>query len=94
MNEEPFIHRKLSITGRVQGVFYRATAVDKARELGVHGFVRNEEGGIVYIEVEGSRDAVDKLIQWCKSGPTFAKVEEVSVTDGEVIGFNEFQITS
>ncbi len=86
------IHRKLRVTGRVQGVFYRATTMDKALELGLFGFVRNEPDGSVYIEVEGSEGKVNRLIEWCKAGPSFATVDDVYVEEGEIENFVNFQI--
>jgi len=86
------IHRKIWVTGRVQGVFYRATAMDKALELGLLGFVQNMPDGHVYIEVEGSQAGVESLISWCKKGSAFSRVETVSVEEGDVIGYLDFSI--
>ncbi len=88
----PVIHRNIRVSGRVQGVFYRATAMDKALQLGVKGFVRNEPDGSVYIEAEGTEKNVESLIEWCRTGPAFSKVTSVTVEEGMVYGYNGFKI--
>lgn len=74
----------LWISGRVQGVFYRATTSEEAESRGLTGWVRNAPDGRVEAEVQGSPDAVDELIDECRSGPPMAKVEEIEVDDVEV----------
>lgn len=71
----------LWISGRVQGVFYRAATSEKAQSRGLTGWVRNAPDGRVEAEVQGSPNAVDELIDECKSGPPMAKVEEIEVSD-------------
>lgn len=70
---------RLRVTGRVQGVFYRQSARDKARALGLCGWVRNTEDGAVELEVWGTRDRVEELISWCHCGPPAAKVSGVTI---------------
>lgn len=79
--------------GRVQGVFFRHSACEKARELNITGFVRNEEDGAVYIEAEGEEDALEQFIAGCRNGPELAKVEktEVSYSD-ELKHFTDFSM--
>lgn len=83
----------IRVHGRVQGVFFRHSACEKARELNITGFVRNEEDGAVYIEAEGEEDALEQFIAWCRSGPKLAKVEktEVSYSD-ELKHFTDFSM--
>lgn len=66
----------IRIRGDVQGVGFRYSVWLKARELGLAGFARNELGGNVYIEAEGSRDKLEELLQWCENGAP-GKVERV-----------------
>jgi len=68
------------IHGHVQGVFYRASTQDQARQLALVGFVRNLAEGAVELEAEGSRSSVDKLLDWCRKGPPAARVDQVEVT--------------
>jgi acylphosphatase len=71
----------LTMTGRVQGVFFRREAHREALKLGLTGFVRNEENGVVYAEAEGSEVAVGSFIRWCRRGPENARVENVDVRE-------------
>jgi len=67
------------VSGRVQGVCFRAYAHDKARELGVRGYVRNLWSGDVEIVAEGEDAAVDALIAWAWEGPPWAHVSGVDI---------------
>lgn len=67
------------ISGRVQGVFYRAYTRDKARQLGLRGWVKNLGDGRVEAVFEGDEDKVKEMIEWCWEGPPYAKVEDVEV---------------
>ena len=69
----------LIISGRVQGVFYRASTCDKALQLNLTGWVRNCADGSVEAVVEGPEEQVNALISWCKQGPTHAHVTHVDV---------------
>lgn len=85
-------HRVIRVSGRVQGVFFRQSTKQKAVELGVVGFVRNESDGTVTIEAEGDPAALDALIAWCHEGPTYATVERVDVEDGTLKHFTRFEV--
>ena len=89
---ESIIHKKVTVTGRVQGVFYRASTKEKALDLGLKGYVINQNDGSVYIEVEGSEELIDVFINWCRKGPQFAHVETIHVETGNLEGYNEFEI--
>ena len=83
----------LLIEGRVQGVFYRATARDKAQSLGLSGWVRNNPDGRVEVVVEGEKGQVEKFIDWSHRGSSAAKVENVNVEWEEYSGdFGSFTI--
>ena len=71
---------RILVSGNVQGVFYRSSAADVAQKLGLAGWVKNTFGGGVEIVVEGEKESIEKLIEWCGQGPDFAKVENVEVT--------------
>ena len=71
----------LTIRGKVQGVFFRESTRTRAVELGVSGWVRNLEDGSVEALAQGSTDAIDQLISFCRRGPEAARVSHVSVED-------------
>lgn len=71
----------IHVTGKVQGVFYRAHTEKTARRIGLRGFVRNEDDGSVYIEAQGTQEQLDELVEWCKRGPDRAVVKDVVVKD-------------
>ncbi len=70
----PRLH--LTVRGRVQGVFYRAFALERARELGLKGWVRNRSDGSVELVAEGEAEALATLRTWCLKGPPGAIVRE------------------
>lgn len=80
------------VTGRVQGVFYRASTRDAAREAGVDGWVRNLDDGRVEAVFEGPEPAVERLIDWCHTGSDAAAVEDVDVTHEEPEGIHGFDV--
>jgi acylphosphatase len=85
-------HVSIQVSGKVQGVFFRASARTRADELSVAGIVRNEPDGSVYIEAEAEEEQLDKFIQWCRTGPRAAEVKECRVTSGPVMGYKDFSI--
>lgn len=85
-------HVKVSIRGKVQGVWFRASTRDQAQKLGVAGFVRNEEDGSVYAELEGAPPVIDAMLNWCREGPPHARVDGVEVEEGAVQDFSGFEI--
>lgn len=83
----------LVIRGRVQGVFFRASARDMAESLGLKGWVRNLSDGNVEALFEGPKDMLFKAVQWCLKGPKGSIVTEVSQDWSEYKGdFNSFEI--
>lgn len=86
-------HIDLTIHGKVQGVFFRASTKEKADELGITGFTRNELSGHVYIEAEGEASILQAFVQWCHHGPVRARVDLVEMQEGELKGFKEFVIS-
>jgi acylphosphatase len=78
------------ISGRVQGVSFRYYTRERAGELGVRGWVRNEPDGSVTGHFEGPADAVDALVAWCHDGPRRARVEGVAVESSRPTGVRGF----
>lgn len=85
------IRVRASITGRVQGVWYRGSTQERASSLGLSGWVRNRPDGSVELEAQGSEAAVQALLEWCHQGPPAARVRAVdserieTIADG--VGF-------
>ncbi len=81
------------ISGRVQGVFFRAHTKEVAEKLGLTGWVRNLPDGRVEAVFEGEEEAVKEAIEWCKRGPPLARVEKVEVRyEGQTGEFRDFRI--
>lgn len=66
------VRLRMIVSGRVQGVFFRAAAAEQARLLGIAGVARNREDGTVEIVAEGDRNALELLAAWAHRGPTSA----------------------
>lgn len=79
---------KINIYGKVQGVGFRYSALQKANELGVTGFVKNRGDGSVYIEADGEPEVLDKFVLWCKQGPSWSRVDDVKVVE---IPYNDYK---
>ncbi len=85
---------KITVKGKVQGVWYRQSTLEIATKLDIKGWVRNLHNGDVEITAEGEAEALESLIEWCKKGPPLAVVKEVNVVEQSYIGdLTEFQIT-
>jgi acylphosphatase len=74
------VQAHLFISGTVQGVSFRASTREQAKQRGVTGWVKNLKDGRVEALLQGPKDKVDEVIQWCHRGPPAAKVEKVVVT--------------
>jgi acylphosphatase len=81
------------VHGRVQGVFYRARAKEKAIELDLNGWVKNRIDGTVEIVAEGDKKELQRLVDWSKRGPTHAHVTRIEVEWQPFIGeFTHFTV--
>jgi acylphosphatase len=80
------------VTGRVQGVYYRASTREEARERGVDGWVRNLTDGRVEAVFEGPGPAVESLVEWCHDGSSRARVEDVAVEYEDPEGLEAFTV--
>ena len=72
---------KIRISGKVQGVWFRASAKDKAIALGLTGNVWNEPNGDVGVIVQGPKNKIHEFIEWCKKGPPLARVDDVNTQE-------------
>ena len=82
----------MKIKGVVQGVFFRQSTVEKARELDIAGWVRNCEDGSVEVEAEGDESLLKVFVQWCHRGPRNAKIVDVEVSEVPLKEHSGFQI--
>jgi acylphosphatase len=80
------------VSGRVQGVSYRASTEAKARQLGLAGWVRNLPDGRVELEAEGPPEQVAALVTWCHHGPPSARVDQVAVEELAPKGDEDFDV--
>jgi acylphosphatase len=83
---------RVVVRGRVQGVGFRYSTVEQARQLGVTGWVRNRADGTVELVAQGTTAALDALAAWCEQGPRTARVSAVERTDEPAEGvFTTFE---
>ena len=81
------------VSGRVQGVFFRANTRAEAKRLGLKGWVKNLPGGRVELVAEGPLMAVDELVRWCHEGPAYARVDKVEIRQETPTGeFDDFSV--
>lgn len=83
---------RVTVRGRVQGVFYRAHAAREAARLGVNGWVRNDLDGTVGLHLEGPDDAVDAMVAWCRRGSPRSAVTAVETEDVSPTGATSFEV--
>jgi acylphosphatase len=84
---------QLIVSGKVQGVFFRASTREKAEQLGIGGSARNLPDGRVEIIADGDQASLQQFIAWCHEGPPLSRVKNVAVTDMETSQFfDRFEI--
>ncbi len=80
--------------GRVQGVGFRWSAANEARNRNIKGYVKNLSDGSVYLEAEGSLIQLNIFVDWCKKGPAFGSVESVTIDTSPPVNYLDFRIIS
>jgi acylphosphatase len=80
------------VSGRVQGVFYRAYTKAQAQELGIKGWVRNVPGGGVEAVLEGERQKVGELVGLMKTGPEGSMISGLELSELKCKGYEDFKI--
>lgn len=86
------IRRRVTVRGRVQGVFFRGSTAEQAAAHGVDGWVRNLHDGAVEAVFEGEPAAVEALVAYCRCGPRWAQVEAVEVGEEPPEALRGFEI--
>jgi acylphosphatase len=89
--EEKLLY-KIYITGRVQGVGFRWSAANEAIARNITGYVKNMSDGSVYIEAEGAKEQLDAYVEWCRRGPGFAFVKNVTADTFPPVNYPDFRI--
>ena len=84
--------KHILVSGKVQGVFFRASTRDQARALGVTGWVRNLESGEVEIMAFGPLSAITEFVAWCHQGPVLSRVDRLVIQDVACESFHDFDI--
>ena len=92
MDEQPVVGKRVTVHGRVQGVFFRDSCRAEAEQAGVTGWVRNEDDGTVTAQLEGPADAVDHVVAWCQTGPPRARVRRIDVNDTVPTAATTFEV--
>jgi acylphosphatase len=86
------VRRRVVVSGRVQGVFFRDTTQKRAAQEGVAGWVRNRSDDNVEAVFEGDAETVERMIEFCRSGPDRADVRDVEVFEEEPEGLEAFEV--
>lgn len=86
------LHKKYNISGKVHGVGFRFSCMEKAYQHNINGFVSNKSNGSVYVEAEGKEKDLDLFMQWLSKGPVWAKVSSVTEEEGNLKGYSSFEI--
>jgi acylphosphatase len=86
------VRKRVKVNGQVQGVFFRDSTQQEARSHGVAGWVTNEPDGSVVAVFEGEPEAVERMVEFCRSGPRSADVESVDVEDEDPEGLESFEV--
>ena len=85
-------HYNVTVSGRVQGVGFRYSAMKVANTYGIRGFIRNEPDGSVYMEAEGDEPNIELFLEWCVKGPGFGRVDRFVKVESGLRGFRDFSI--
>ena len=86
-------HLDITVKGKVQGVFYRASTKAVADQLGVKGYIKNENNGDVAIAAEADEMSLEMFLEWCNEGPQDAGVTSVESHESELKNYRNFEIS-
>ena len=85
-------HLEITVKGKVQGVFYRASTKAVADQLGVRGYIKNADNGDVFIAAEADNVTLGMFLDWCREGPQDAEVISVESHEGELKNYRNFEV--
>jgi acylphosphatase len=86
------VRKRVVVRGRVQGVFFRSSVRERARAHGVSGWACNRADGALEVVLEGPPEAVDRVVRFCETGPSGARVDGTAVNEAEPEGIRGFEI--
>ncbi len=89
--KKEYVRARLFVYGQVQNVGFRLTAVKKAKQWDIYGWIRNRSDGRVEALIVGKKDNYQKMIDWFKKGPSTANVEKLEILTKEEINYNPFE---
>jgi acylphosphatase len=87
-------HLNITLTGKVQRVGFRFSAIEVAHRYDIKGIVMNSGSDAVYLEAEGEGEGLDMFLKWCAKGPAGARIDKVEVSEGALKHFSRFDILS
>jgi acylphosphatase len=85
-------HLDIKVSGRVQGVFFRASTLEQANQIGIKGWVSNHADGSVHIAAEAEPDSMQQFLEWLQHGPANARVDDLDIHPGVLEHFETFSI--
>jgi acylphosphatase len=80
----------IKVSGKVQNVGFRFYTKKTAKNLGITGYVKNLPDGSVYIEAEAEDYIIDQFVEWCRKGPSWARVEKINIQENDVMNYQGF----
>ena len=83
---------EIKIYGKVQGVGFRYYAHRKAQELDIKGSIQNKADGSVFVDAEGEEENLEQFLQWCHTGPQWARVSKVETQETPFLGYADFKV--
>ncbi|MBN2486585.1 MAG: acylphosphatase [Bacteroidales bacterium] len=86
------VHKNITVFGDVQGVGFRFNTKKIAILLNISGYVKNLPDGNVYIEAEALPENMEEFIRWCHHGPSVSNVKSLKVSNGNILGYENFEI--
>ena len=82
----------IKVSGKVQNVGFRFYTKKTAKSLGVTGYVKNLPDASVYIEAEAEDYIIDQFVEWCRKGPSWARVEKINIQENDIMDYHGFSI--
>ncbi len=82
----------IKVSGKVQNVGFRFYTKKTAKNLGVNGYVKNLPDASVYIEAEAEDYIIDQFVEWCRKGPSWARVEKINIQENDIMDYHGFSI--